>query len=66
MIEVTKLNNKKFTINADQIETVEDNPDTVITFASGKKIIVKESRQEINKLAITYKKEYFVGLCNKE
>ncbi len=66
MIEVTKLNNKKLTINADQIETIEDTPDTVISFASGRKIIVKESRQEVQNLVISYKKEVFVELCNKK
>lgn len=66
MIEVTKLNNKKLTINAEQIETIEDTPDTVIGFASGRKIIVKESRQEVENLVISYKKEVYVGLCNKE
>lgn len=66
MIEVTRLNNKKLTINADQIETIEDTPDTVIGFASGRKIIVKESRQEVQNLVISYKKEVFVELCKKE
>lgn len=66
MIEITKLNNKRITINAEQIETIEETPDTVIGFASGRKIIVKESRQEIENLVISYKKEVFVGLCNKE
>jgi flagellar protein FlbD len=62
MIEVTKLNDKKVLINADLIEMVEETPDTVITFTTGKKIIVKESRQDIKNLVISYKKEFFVGI----
>ena len=42
MIEVTKLNGVKTLINAELIETVEETPDTVISFVTGKKIIVKE------------------------
>ena len=57
MIEVTKLNGVKTLINAELIETVEETPDTVISFVTGKKIIVKESRQEIKNLVILYKKE---------
>lgn len=56
MIEVTKLNGGKLDINSDLIETVEETPDTVLTFSSGKKIIVKESRQEVRNLVILYKR----------
>lgn len=57
MIEVTSLNDKKSYINAELIERVEEAPDTVITLTSGKKIIVKESRQEVKNLVVSYKKE---------
>ncbi|MGF7144767.1 flagellar protein FlbD [Anaerotaenia torta] len=59
MIEVTRLNETRLTVNADMIERVEESPDTVITLSSGTKIIVKESRQEIRNLVILYKKEVF-------
>lgn len=58
MIEVTKLNGSKVLINAELIESVEETPDTVISFITGKKIIVKESRQEIKNLVILYKKDF--------
>lgn len=58
MIEVTKLNESKVLINAELIESVEETPDTVISFVTGKKIIVKESRQEIKNLVILYKREF--------
>jgi len=57
MIDVTRLNGKALTINAELIETVEDTPDTVITLTTGKKIIVKESRQIVKNLVILYKSE---------
>ncbi len=59
MIEVTRLNGKKLTINAEIIERVEESPDTVITLTTGNKLIVKESRQEVKNLVILYKKEVF-------
>ncbi len=58
MIEVTKLNGSKILINAEIIESVEETPDTVISFVTGKKIIVKESRQEIKNLVVLYKREF--------
>lgn len=62
MIEVTKLNDMKLLVNAELIETVEETPDTVISFVTGKKIIVKESRQEIKNLVKLYRKEIFQNM----
>lgn len=57
MIEVTKINGVRVLVNPDLIELVEETPDTVLTLTTGKKIIVKESRQEIKKLVILYRKD---------
>ena len=57
MIEITKLNGTRILINPDLIEIIESTPDTVISLTTGRKIIVKESRQEIKNLVILYKKE---------
>ena len=57
MIEVTRLNGTQILVNADLIEHVEETPDTVITFTTGRKIIVKESRQQIKSLVKSYKRE---------
>ena len=59
MIEVTRLNGTKILINPDLIEFVEETPDTVISFTTGRKIIVKESRQEIKNLVKLYRKDIF-------
>ena len=61
MIEVTKLNESKVLINAELIESVEETPDTVISFVTGKKIIVKESRQEVKNLVILYKRDFMAS-----
>lgn len=57
MIDVTKMNGMNITINSDLIETVEDTPDTVITLTTGRKLIVKESRQTIKNLVKSFKRE---------
>ena len=59
MIEVTKMNGQKVLINPDLIEVVEETPDTVVSFSTGRKIIVKESRQELKNLVKSYRKDNF-------
>lgn len=59
MIDVTRMNDSVFTINAELIESIDEVPDTVITLTTGKKIIVKESRQKVKSLVKLYKKEIF-------
>jgi len=61
MIDVTKVNGKKFTLNSRLIETIEETPDTVITLTTGKKIIVKESRQEVKNLVKLYGNDLFTN-----
>ncbi|MBQ9334379.1 MAG: flagellar FlbD family protein [Lachnospiraceae bacterium] len=59
MIEVTKINGVKVLINPDLIELVEETPDTVVSFTTGRKIIIKESRQDIKELVKSYRKDIF-------
>ena len=67
MIEVTRLNGTTVLINSDLIETVEETPDTVISLTTGKKFIVKESRQEVKNLVKSYKRDIFTnGLLSEE
>ena len=62
MIEITKLNGVRILVNPHLLETVEETPDTVLTLTTGKKIIVKESRQEIKNLVELYRKEIFQNM----
>ena len=59
MIEVTKLNDEKFVLNAELIKTVEATPDTVITITTGNKYIVRESVEEIIQNVVAYKRQIF-------
>ncbi|MDR2908262.1 MAG: flagellar FlbD family protein [Oscillospiraceae bacterium] len=56
MIELTKLNKKKFFLNADLIETIESTPDTVITLRNGKLVLVEESPGDVVEKALTFKR----------
>ena len=66
MIELTKINDVKFTLNADMIEFVEETPDTVISLTTGKKIIVKEDRQEVTNLVIAYRRAIYSNVVSFE
>ena len=59
MIELTKMNGSVVLVNCEVIEMVEETPDTVITLTTGRKIIVKESRQEVKNLVKSYRKDIF-------
>lgn len=59
MVEVTKINGVKVLINPDLLELVEETPDTVLSFTTGRKLIVKESRQEVKNLVKSYRKDIF-------
>ncbi|BDG35148.1 flagellar FlbD family protein [Parageobacillus sp. VR-IP] len=47
MITLTRLNGKKFVLNALYIEQVEAFPDTTVTLTNGKRFVVRESVQEV-------------------
>ncbi|WP_455714415.1 flagellar FlbD family protein [Anaerosporobacter sp.] len=59
MIEVTRLNGVKFSVNCDLIETVEETPDTVITLTNGKKFVVSEKMEQIRNLVIDFKRQTY-------
>ena len=56
MIELTKFDETRILVNEDYILTVEETPDTVITFYNGQKILVREGRMEILDLIRSFKK----------
>ncbi len=60
MIALQRLNGASFIMNADLIETIESTPDTVITLQSGKKVVVRNSIEDVVRKAVKYKQ-----LCNQ-
>jgi flagellar protein FlbD len=59
LISVHRLNNDEFLVNCDLIEFVEETPDTVISMTSGRKLVVSESRDEIKRLIVEYKRKIY-------
>lgn len=67
MIEVTKLNGKKYFLNALYIESVESNPDTTITLTNGKKLIVADNNEKIVEAMVGfYQRINILGLHEKQ
>ena len=66
MIDVTLLSGKQITVNAELIELIDEVPDTVITLNTGRKIIVKESRQKVKSLVKSYKRDILNGICDED
>ena len=60
MIKLTRLNQSELVINAEMIEFVEAIPDTIVTLASGKKVMVAEAVDLVIERVIEYKKS-----CNQ-
>jgi len=54
MISLTRLNDKRFVVNAELIKMIEDTPDTLITLINGDYFMVRESVQEVVDKAIEY------------
>lgn len=54
MIRLTRLNGRPFVLNAEQIKTVEQTPDTMITLLTGDQVVVRESLDEVVRRAVEY------------
>ncbi len=59
MITVSRLDGKEFVLNSDIIEYIETTPDTIITLTTGKKIIIKESVDDVIDKIIQYKQKIY-------
>jgi flagellar protein FlbD len=57
MIMITRTNGTQLYINAELIHSVEATPDTVITLAGNKVMIVKETAREIADRFIEYRRK---------
>lgn len=65
MVGLTKMNQHRIVINADQIEIIETTPDTVITMTNGHKYIVMENAEEVVELIVKYKQRIFNMISDK-
>jgi len=57
MIKVTRINDSELVINSDLIEFVEAIPDTIVSLTTGKKIMVRESIDEVIERVAAFKRK---------
>lgn len=62
MIEVTKMSGERVFVNADHIESVEAQPDTVLVLTNGKHILVREAVGEVIGRILAYQQLVRSGL----
>lgn len=55
MIDLTRLNGHRLTVNCDFIKHAEAAPDTVLTLITGEKLIVLESCDEVAQRTLDYR-----------
>ena len=61
MIKVTRINKvDKFWVNEDQIEFMEETPDTILTMVSGKKYAIAETAGEISDLIVKVRRAILI------
>lgn len=53
--------NEELVVNVDQIEFVEGHSDTVLSMVNGRKIIIKESKEEVIKKVVEFRRSILVG-----
>lgn len=56
MIKLTLYNDSDIVVNADMIESVESTPDTLLSLNTGKKVMVKESVEDVVSKVIAYRR----------
>lgn len=65
MILLTRLSGKEYYVNAEQVEFAEATPDTVVTMLSGKKMVVRETIDEVVERMARYHLEVGKSLYQK-
>jgi flagellar protein FlbD len=61
VIRLTRLDGSEFYLNADLIEAIEATPDTMLSLTTHKKLIVRESPEEVVERVIAYKQRILRG-----
>ncbi len=54
MIQLTRLNGKPFVLNSEQIKSVEQTPDTMITLLNGDQLMVREGLDDVIRKAVAF------------
>ena len=59
MIVVKKVNQQEIIVNCELIQSVEFTPDAVMSLTTGEKIIVDETKEELLRKIIEYKRSVY-------
>lgn len=62
MIKLVGMSGKELILNDEQIEKIEEVPETVITLVNGNKYIVEEDPDEVINKIIEFKKKVLKGV----
>jgi len=62
MIQVTRLDNTPMVVNIEMIQSLKATPDTVITFTTNERMMVKEPVEEISKRILAYQRSIHCGV----
>lgn len=55
MIELTRLNGSRLSLNCDLIKHADSAPDTVLTLITGEKLVVLEPRSEVTRRTLDFR-----------
>jgi flagellar protein FlbD len=64
MIDLRLINGTHIVLNSDLIEFIEATPDTVISLSTGKKLMVKESVEEVIEKIVRFRRR--IGIMAKD
>lgn len=62
MVKLTLINDTSIALNSDLIEVIEATPDTIVTLTTGKKMIVRESVDEVIDRIIEFRKRVGISV----
>lgn len=55
MIKVTRLDNREVLVNESLVEFIESTPETIISMTTGRKVVVRESVEEVVRRIAEYR-----------
>ena len=64
MIQLSMINDTAIVVNSDLIEFIEATPDTVISLSTGRKLIVRESIDEVIDKVVRYRRRLATAVDN--
>lgn len=58
MVKLTRLNNTILVVNGELIEFIEATPDTIVTLTTGRKVVVRETVEDVIEKVVAYKRSF--------